>query len=271
MAVRLVESLAKGLEILHVFSANPTGLRLPEVTRLTGLPKATAYRFLQTLVSENYLRFFPASGTFRLGPKVMSLGFGALLSLDIAELAQPYLEDLSGKIHQNVNLGVLDGVEVVYLVRIKVQSILGINLTVGSRISAYNSAIGKAILAYLSPEQLQPIIDEISLDPAVAKKIGRDGRILKQQLAVIRKQGYAVNDGETVPGLASVAAPIRNAKGLVEAAINVPVFAELCSVKTLVEEHLPLLLEMAKTISQLRGYPESQEPKRQADNYVAAR
>ncbi|MEW6533033.1 MAG: IclR family transcriptional regulator [Thermodesulfobacteriota bacterium] len=264
MAVRLVESLAKGLEILHVFSANPTGLRLPEVTKLTGLPKATAYRFLQTLVSENYLHFFPAAGTFRLGPKVMSLGFGALLSLDIAELAQPYLEELSRRIHQNVNLGTLDGVEVVYLVRIKVRSILGINLTVGSRISACNSAIGKAVLAYLGPEQLQLIIDEISLDPAVAEKIGRNGKLLRQQLAVIRKQGYAVNDGETVPGLASVAAPVRNAKGLVEAAINVPVFTELCSLKTLVEVHLPLLLEIARTISQLRGYQESEERERQA-------
>jgi len=268
MPVRRIESLIKGLETLRAFSDNPEGLRLPEVTKLTGLPKATAYRFLQTLLDQNYLYYLPGSGTFRLGPKVMSLGFAALLSLDIADLARPYLEELSRRINQNVNLGTLDGVEVVYLVRIKVRSILGINLTVGSRISAYNSAIGKALLAYLSRDKLQAIIDNISRDPVVASRIGGNGRILKRQLSVVRKQGYALSDGEFVRGLASIAVPVRNANGSVEGAINVPVFAGLCSLKELTEVDLPLLLETSKTISQLRGYEEGQKPK-EGEYYLA--
>jgi IclR family pca regulon transcriptional regulator len=122
--------------------------------------------------------------------------------------------------------------------------------------------MGKAILAHLNQDQLQAIIDEISRDPSLATKIGRNGKILKQQLAAVREQGYALSDSEFVPGLASIAAPIRNANGSAEGAINVPVFAELCSQKTLIELHLPLLLETAKIVSQLRGYEEGKTRKR---------
>lgn len=254
MPVKPVESLIKGLQILQVFSDHPSGLKLPEVTRLAGLPAATAYRFLRTLVEQNYLHYFPYSATFRPGPKVMSLGFAALSGLEIAELAKPYLEDLSRQIHQNVNLGVLEGTDVVYLVRIKVHSILGINLMVGSRLSAYNSAMGKALLAFLGQAELESMIHRWSNDAEAAKVIGPGGRKLKQQLALVRKQGYALVDGEMVRGLTSIAAPVYDASGCVEAAINVPVFSGSCGLKELTEVNLPLLLKTATTISQLRGW-----------------
>jgi IclR family pca regulon transcriptional regulator len=254
MSVKSVKSLIKGLETLEAFSSNPLGLKLREVTRLTGLPKATAYRLLQTLLHQDYLHYFPNSGMFRLGPKVMSLGFTTLSGFEMAELAKPYLEELSKQVGQNVNLGILDEVEVVYLVRIKVRSILDINLAVGSRLSAYNSAIGKALLASLGGQKLAAIIDQISRDPEVAREIGPGGNKLKRQLAVVRRQGYALCDGEVFRGLTSIAAPVYDANGSVEAAINVPVFNEVCSLKDLIEVKLPLLLKTAKTISQLRGY-----------------
>jgi IclR family transcriptional regulator, pca regulon regulatory protein len=275
MSIKLVESLIKGLEILQVFSDNPNGLKLPEVTKLTGLPRATTYRFLQTLVAQNYLHYFPKSGTFRHGPRVMSLGFSTLIGLEIADLALPYLEDLSSRINQNVNLGILDGVDVVYLVRIKVRSILDINLTVGSRISAYNSAIGKALLANLNENDLEGFIDEISRDPEMTDKIGQGGEKLKSQLALIREQGYAMTNGEFIPGLASIAAPIYGIDGIAEAAVNVPVFTGFCSVELLTEVNLPSLLETAKIISQLRGCRTALELKKvrktQNDDFSSAR
>jgi IclR family transcriptional regulator, pca regulon regulatory protein len=254
MSVKLVESLIRGLETLQVFCGDQNGLRLTEVVKLTGLPKATTYRFLQTLVDQNYLHYFPNSGVFRLGPRAISLGFAALNDFEIADLARPYLEEISKRINQNVNLGILDGVDVVYLVRIKVRSILGINLTVGSRLSVYNSAIGKVLLSSLSQNRLQALLDEISLDPEILRKIGPGGKNFKKQLALIRNQGYAMTDGEVIRGLASVAVPIYGADGVAEAAVNVPVFTELCSLIELREIILPLLMETAKSISQLRGF-----------------
>ncbi len=254
VGVKRIESLKKGLEVLQAFSTNPAGLRLPEVTRLSGLPKATAYRFLQTLLEQNYLHYFPDSGVFRLGPRVMSLGFSTLLGFDIAELAQPYLTALSKKIGQNVNLGVLDGTDAVYLVRIRVQTIVGINLTVGSRVAAHNSAIGRALLAHLSDERLEAVITGIARDPQAAARIGPGGRKLKEQLREVRERGFALTDGEFVPGLASIAAPVFNEKGDAEAAINVPVYTQICTVRELVEVNLPFLLETASTVSELRGH-----------------
>ncbi|OPY58830.1 MAG: Pca regulon regulatory protein [Syntrophorhabdaceae bacterium PtaU1.Bin034] len=254
MAVKRVESLIKGLEILQAFSANPRGLKLPEITKLTGLPKATAYRLLQTLLEQNYLHYFSNTGIFRLGPRVMSLGLSTLLGFDIAELARPYLEDLSKRINQNVNLGILDGTDVVYLVRIKVRIIFDINLSVGSRISAYDSAIGIVLLAYLEENGLLEFIDRVSRDPKAACHIGDKGEKLLRHLEIVRRQGYALTDSESAPGLASIAAPVFDANGRVEGAVNVPVFTQICSVKELIEVNLPFLLETAKTISQLRGH-----------------
>lgn len=252
--LKRVETLVKGLEILQVFSVYPKGLKLPEITKLTGLPKATAYRFLQTLLDQNYLHYFPSNGLFRLGPKVMSLGSSALLGFDIAELAQPYLHDLSNKIHENVNLGVLDEVDVVYLVRVRVHTIFGMNLTVGSRVAAHNSAIGRALLAYLPEDNLRVLIEEMGRDPEVGGKIGSGGENLKRHLSVVRAKGYALTDSELVPGLASIAVPVFDSAGHAEAAINVPVYTRLCSVKKLIEVNLPFLLSTARVISELRGY-----------------
>jgi IclR family pca regulon transcriptional regulator len=258
--VKRAETLVKGLEILQLFAAHPKGLRLPEITRLTGLPKATAYRFLQTLLDQNYLHYSPSTGVFRLGPKVMSLGYSALLGFDLAELAGPYLNDLSKKIKENVNLGVLDGVDAVYLVRIRVHTIFSMNLTVGSRVASHNSAIGRALLAYLPEERLHAVIAQMGRDPKVAGKIGRSGEELKRHLEDVREKGYALADGEFVPGLASVAVPVFDAAGHAEAAINVPVYTRLCTVEKLIDEHLPFLLSTAQSISELRGYRASPAP-----------
>jgi IclR family pca regulon transcriptional regulator len=254
MPVKPVEALIRGLEILEALSANPPGLRLKEVTELTGLPKATAYRILQTLIAKNYVHYFTDSGEFRLGPKVMSLGYSTLSGFDLVSTAEPYIAELSRTIGQNVNLGTLDGSEVVYIIRIKVRRILGINLAVGSRLAAYSTAIGRALLAFIPPNELEKVIALTAQEPEAARQIGPGGSILKEKLKAVRKKGYVLMEDEFVAGLRSVAVPVLSAQGFAEAAINVPVFSQQCSRQELEEQHLPLVLKTAKTISSLRGY-----------------
>jgi IclR family pca regulon transcriptional regulator len=254
VAVKPIESLLNGLEVLQVFTGDPPGLKLPDVTRKTCMPRATVYRILRTLVSQDYLHYFPDAGVYRLGPKVMSLGYAALSGLDLAATADPYLRELSKRLDQNVNLGVLQGHEVVYIVRIKVRRILGIDLTVGSRLAAYNSAIGKALLAYLDSDHMEEAIARIAQEPQALNRIGAGGEFLRRQLDQVRQQGYALSDGETVSGLISIAVPVHDQSGEVEAAINLPVFSQFCSQQKLVEDLLPQLLKTARTISRLRGY-----------------
>jgi IclR family pca regulon transcriptional regulator len=261
MAIKAVESLRKGLEILEAFSYHGSSLSLRQITQTTGLPKATAYRLLQTLIAHNYIHYFQNSHTYRLGPRVMSLGFSVLSGLEIGNVAQPYLEDLSQRIEQNVNLGILDGSEVVYIIRIKRHKILGINLSVGSRLSAYNSAIGQAILAYVDSERLESILKELSRNPERSVQIGPRGELVRKKLDQVRENGYAFCDGEYVAGLRSIGVPIFKGQGEVEAAINIPVFSQFCGREKLINRYLPLLQDVGKTISSLRGWDPSTEEK----------
>ena len=268
MPVKPVESLKKGLELLEVLAAHAPSLKLQEITRLSGLPRATVYRLLQTLVAQGYVHYFPSTATFRLGPKVMSLGFSALSGFDLAEVAEPYLRELSQRIEQNVNLGILDGGDVVYIIRVKARRILGIDLAVGSRLSAHNSAIGRALLAYLDPGALEKVIGAMSQDPAAAASIGPQGRLLKQKLAQVRRLGYALSEDEFETGLCSVAVPVMGPGGQVEAAVNLPVFSQLCTRRELLEQYLPELVKTAGVISELRGrrpLSENQSQARAAD------
>ena len=265
MPVKVVESLLKGLRVMETVAGHPHGRSLPQITRETGLPKATAYRLLQTLVASNYLHYFEDTAQYQLGPKVMSLGMSSLAGQDLAPLAEPYLKELSRRIGQNVNLGILDGSEVVYIIRIKVRRILGIDLVVGSRLPAHNTAIGWALLAFTGPKRMQVVLDRIAEDEQLAEQVGPHGVNLMKRLERIREQGYALGDDEYVAGLKSVAVPVFNQSGYAEAAINVPVFSQFCSKHELLEQYLPLVLETADTISRLRGYtpgdsPVSKEP-----------
>jgi IclR family pca regulon transcriptional regulator len=253
VAIKTVKSLKKGLEILEAFSSHGSSLNLQEITQITGLPKPTAYRFLQTLISLNYIHYFSTSRTYRLGPKVMSLGFSVLTAMDFGAAAQPYLEELSQRIDQNVNLGILDGNDVVYIIRIKRRKILGIDLSVGSRLNAYGTAIGHAILAFSGKEKVESIIQELSQDPDISRKIGSRGEGFKRALAQVRKDGYSLNDGEYIAGLRSVGIPIFKGQHEVEGAINIPVFSQLCSKEKLINEYLPLARDAARIISRLRG------------------
>ena len=252
--MKLVESLRKGLEVMEAFSSQNPRLRLQEVARFTGQPKATAYRLLRTLMSLGYVKYDKHSMMFYLGPRVMSLGYTVLSSLDLRELAQPYLEDLSQKTQQNVNLGILDRAEVIYVERIKKRQILNIDLFVGSRLPSHSSSIGQAILAYLPQDKLQAVIDIMMADEAAAAEIGRDGAVLKEKLAEVRQNGYALNDQENYIGLRAVAAPLFDRNGMVEGAVNVAAFSQLTNREELLQKHLPWLLTTVASISRSRGY-----------------
>lgn len=253
MAIKTVESLRKGLEILEAFASHGPQMTLPEITKISGMPKASAYRFLQTLITLDYIHYFPNSRTYRLGPKVMSLGFSVLGAEEIGTVSQPYLEELSEKIDENVNLGILDGSDVVYIIRIKRRRILGIDLSIGSRLSAYNTAIGQAILAFTDPQKQDSIIQKLVQNRELHDEIGSAGEKLKDTLGQIKSQGYSLADDEYITGLRSIGVPIFKGNGTVEAAINVPVFSQFCTRKKLVTEYLPLVMEIADTISRLRG------------------
>lgn len=250
----LSNTLKRCFQILEAFSPSSPRLRLNELAAKTGLPKATVFRFLKSLTALNYVSYDSSSKMYCLSPRVLSLGYNVLSSMDLREVALPILQELSDRTGQNVNLGILDGYEIVYLERIKKRQILNIDLHVGSRLSAHNTSIGQVILAFMDENELRDKLKEIQKKYEGEDPDKEKTEKLYKKLMEIRSKGFAINDEEYVKGLRAIAAPIFNHSGKVEAGINIPVFASLVSLEELLNNYLPLLLEAAQKISSLRGY-----------------
>ena len=248
-----VKSLLKGLAILEVFACQKSALSFEELTVKTGMPKSTVFRFLHTLISRNYISFDARAKKYFFGPRAMTLGF-AVLNLELKDLALPYLEDLSRISDQHVNLGILDGTEVVFIERIPKRDVVNINLPVGSRVSCYRSSTGRAILAFLDQVKFQSILSKLLNDAEAVQHIGTRGRKLTAALNEVRRDGYALNDEEVIKGVRAIAAPIFNAQRQVEGAVNMPVFSYNVSRSELIKRYLPMLLDTAERISTARGF-----------------
>lgn len=251
---RPIKSLLKGLKLLEVFTSEDYMLSFQEITLKTKLPKATVFRLLYTLASEDYLYFDAKLKKYFLSPRVMSLGSVFLSGMKLREVALPYLEELSRLCGQNVNLTILDRKEILYVEHISKWDLLNINIQAGSRVNVYQTASGRAILAYLTPDRLQGVLRELLADPVAVQQIGAKGEGLLVRLDETRRQGYALNDEELTKGVRSIAAPIFTKQGVVEGAISMPVFSHRVSVAKLVRTYLPMLLDTTGKISAARGF-----------------
>ncbi len=150
-----IEALQRGLQVLSLFSRESPALSLTEIKDAAQLNKSTAFRIVATLEAANYLERDPDTKRYRPGLKVLRLGFTAISSLEFRQVARPYLQQLSQDVNESVSLSVLDGMEVVYVDRVRKQQIVGIVLGIGSRIPAPCASMGKVLLAHLPPEELE--------------------------------------------------------------------------------------------------------------------
>ena len=174
-------------------------------------------------------------------------------TLDLRKVALPFLEEASRELGEAVNLAILDGTEIIYVERIETPQILNINLRVGSRLPAYCTSMGKAMLAFLPEERLEEVLKKIELSPVTPHTI-KSKEDLKKQLKRVRKQGFSTNNEEVSIGLRSVAAPVRNVKGEVIAAVNIAVPSIRVSVKKLETCFSKKVKETADRISYRLGY-----------------
>ena len=232
-----VQSLERGLAVIRAFDAEHRELALSDVARATGLTRAAARRFLLTLVKLGYVNF--ADGRFSLRPRVLELGYAYLSSLTLPEVAQPHMEALVAKVNESSSISVLDDLEVVYVVRVPTRRIMSITLSVGTRLPAYATSMGRVLLANLPEDELEERLSRIEIRPLTARTV-KDKDELGAILAATRKQGYAATDQELEEGLRSLAVPIRDASDAVVAALNVSVHASRASMAVLRRDFLPL-------------------------------
>ncbi|MDA8081149.1 MAG: IclR family transcriptional regulator [Actinomycetota bacterium] len=244
-----VEALAKGLRLLSLFSAERPALRVKDIVDLTGIPMPTVFRLVATLEEEGYLERTPES-MVRPGTSVLALGFAAVQGLDLVQNSRSTMRDLATSTGETVNLGVLYSDQVLFVARVpRRDSLLAAGIRVGSTVPAVFSSIGKVILADLTDSELRRCISETSFGGRWGPNAVRTMAELLPQLEAARKDGYVIQQETAIPGLSSIAAPIRQGGGGVVAAINVAVSSAEYSRKRLVNTLLKPLLEAAWEIT----------------------
>lgn len=240
-----VQSLAKGLAVIQAFDAAHPEQTLSDVARSTGLTRATARRFLLTLIDLGYMR--TDGRLFRLTPQVLNLGHAYLSSLQLPEIAQPHLRELSDQVGESSSVAVLDGSDIVYVARVALKRIMTVAITVGTRFPAYATSMGQVLLADLDPQELDEVLARTDLAPLTPQTVTNRSQ-LEKELAGVRESGYSLNDQQLEIGLVSLAAPIRGSDGRVIAAVNVSTRAGNAE-QLRTEQFLPALLRAATAIS----------------------
>ena len=251
------QSLERGLAILSSFHSDRQLIGVSELSRELTLSRSTAHRYISTLARLGYLQQDPDSKRYRLGPKVLDLGFSAINSMDLREVSAPHLRQLSDKTGYTVNLAILDGIDVVYIERCRTarpgQWEIDLNLHVGARLPAYCTAMGKAMLAFVPEEQREEIIARIDFAPRGPNTI-TDAPAFREELARIREAGVAVNNEELAYGLRSIAAPIHSHNGDALAALNLAVHRTMLSMDELMARLGPAVIQTARDISLGMGH-----------------
>jgi IclR family pca regulon transcriptional regulator len=241
-----VQSLERGLSVISSFDADHAAQTLSDVARRTGLTRATARRLLLTLSQLEYVRV--SGKNFELTPRVLDIGYAYLASLNIQQIAQPFLEALSETVKESVSVSVLDGSDIVYVARVPTTHIMTISLGLGTRLPAHCTSMGRVLLASLDEETRRDFLARVDLSPFTPNTL-RSPAALARELKKVRLQRWALVDQELEMGLRAIATPLVGASGATIAAMNISTHAGRTSLEELHHTFLPRLLETAARIN----------------------
>src|SRR6187401_2173424 len=175
------QSLGRGLAILSAFKPATPELGISELARVLGLTRSTSHRYVATLAPLGYLQQNPQSRKYRLGPRVLDLGFSAINSMELRQIAADHLQQLSDETGHTVNMAILDGADIVYIERCRSsqpgQRDIDLDLHVGSRLPAYCTSLGKAMLAFLPDEERDAAVERVQFS-----RLGPNTRTTRQAL-----------------------------------------------------------------------------------------
>jgi IclR family pca regulon transcriptional regulator len=242
-----VEAFARGLAVIRAFSVSHLALSVSDVAEVTKLARPTTRRLLLTLESLGYVR--SVDGMYELTPKVLELGTAYISARGMWDVARPHLATLVSQTKESSSMSQLDGSDIVYTARVAVPKIIGLSVQIGTRFPAYATSMGRVLLSELSPKELDRVL-KLPSASGVIPRVKLSRKELDASLAEVRKRGWAMSDEQLSLGIRSIAAPVRDAKGDIVAAVNVTVNASETSISTLKSEHLPKLLATARAITE---------------------
>jgi IclR family pca regulon transcriptional regulator len=251
------QSLERGLSILSSFSAGRQLIGISELSRELGLTRSTTHRYVATLARLGYLHQDPGTRKYSLGARVLDLGFTAINSMELRQVATPHLKRLCDETGHTVNMAILDDVDIVYIDRHRAshrnQDAIDLDLHVGSRLPAYCTSMGKVLLAFLPVSERDDVLGHITFARRGPNTLTSRTALLAE-LERVRATGIAVNNEELAYGLRSVAVPVIAADGRAVAAVNLAAHRTMVSLDDLVARIGPLMQRTAAEISAQLGY-----------------
>jgi len=241
-----VTSLARGLAVIQAFTNQQHQMSISKISQKTGIARAAVRRYLYTLASLGYV--VTRDGCrFSLLPKVVTLGRAYLSATPLPTTAQEHLDVLAEEVGEACSLGVLDGVDIVYLARANSSSVMSPRFNVGERLPAYCTSIGHVLFAHLDPGVLEERLAQVRFVPYTSHTIVSPAT-LREYLGHVREEGFAVADQQLEAGFRTIAVPVRNRAREVVAGINVIVPISRGSTGQLRARYLDPLTETARKL-----------------------
>jgi DNA-binding IclR family transcriptional regulator len=253
---RYSQSLERGLAILRAFSPDRPWMGIAEIAEELEMSRPTAHRYASTLVALNYLEQGPRR-KYRLGMRAADPGRSAVNSTAIRRLSRRYLTDLRDKSMCTASVAVLDGGDIVYIDRARSswrgQSEVASRLGPGSRLPARSTAMGRTLLAYVSPEEQDEAID-VAIENGTSQAWEGTREKLTDELRKVSQKGFAIADQVHVEGQTCVAAPLRSKEGEAIAAVEVAAVKSVFSRQEVLERLVPLVVASAEETSKRLGW-----------------
>ena len=252
----LVPGLERGLRVLESLAEAGRPLGLTEIGGRLGLTRSSVFRLAYTLRHMGFIEEVEGSKGFRLGPRVLNLGFAYLTAQDIIETARPELELLRDRTGVTTHLAIRDGADVLYLSCIQTRTGFLSNMNVGSRMPAHATPMGWLLMADLSPREVGQLFRQVPLAPLTAQT-PTDLAALAARIGDAASLGHVVSRGAMEPGGSSVAAPVFGRDGKVAAAIDISGPDSAFDLAELESRYVPEVRAAAGRISARLGYQEA--------------
>jgi IclR family transcriptional regulator, pca regulon regulatory protein len=243
-----VRSLSRGLSVIRSFTPESPTQTLAQVASKTNMDRASARRMLHTLETLGYLR--SEGRTFQLTPRVLDLGYRYLASLPLWSVAEPVLEELTKAVHESSTAAVLDGTDIVFVVEVPARKIMTVRHSVGMKLPAYCTSMGRVLLGGLSSAELDRTLRNSNIEKYTSNtvtSIPNLTRIIRQD----REQGWSIVQHELEQGLSAIAVPVFDGANRIVAAVNLTGSMLGRPPAKMVSELLPHLRKTAETIQSL--------------------
>ena len=251
MTKQRLSSVANSLRLLKSFSGGQNELGITTLASHLGLAKSTVHRLAATLTGAGFLEQNADTGKYRLGLALFELGALVRRRMDVANEARPQLRELLEKTGETVQLGIIDQSSVLYVYEMESRRAIRMAAAVGARAPLHCTAVGKVLLAFQSPEYVKELVDR-GLTPLTDNTITKREAFLAM-LKEVRARDCAIDDEESEIGLRAIAAPVRNQRGAVIAALGVAAPVQRMT-KKVMQSCVPTVVATANAVSQRLGY-----------------